>query len=114
MPILSGQPDPALGLRAVTETFTSLSSELSLNFGNGNGWSYLSGGIGVSTWSIVPDGAAPLPVDEERQEDHQLRRRRTVVRQEAPRLQPRRSVLRDRRRHGAEPHFQPARGPSCW
>ena len=65
-PILSRAPDPSLGLREVTETFTSLLSELSLNFGNGDGWSYLSGGIGSSKWSIVPDGAVPLPVDDER------------------------------------------------
>jgi len=64
-PIVSGQPDPSLELRAVTETLTSWLSELSLNFGNGNGWSYLSGGIGVSRWSIVPEGAAPLPIDNE-------------------------------------------------
>jgi hypothetical protein len=64
-PILSGKPDPTLGLRAVTETLKSLLSELSLNFGNGDGWSYLSAGVGVSRWSIVPDGAAPLPVDDE-------------------------------------------------
>jgi hypothetical protein len=65
-PIFSGQPDPSLELRAVTETLTSWLSELSLNFGNGDGWSYLSGGIGSSKWSIVPDGAVPLPVDDER------------------------------------------------
>ena len=53
----------------MTETLTALSSELSLNFGNGNGWSYLSGGVGLSTWSIVPAGAAPLPVDERTAED---------------------------------------------
>jgi hypothetical protein len=64
-PIFSGQPDPSLALRAVTETLTAWLSELSLNFGNGNGWSYLSGGVGVSRWSIVPAGAAPLPVDHE-------------------------------------------------
>jgi hypothetical protein len=64
-PIFSAQPDPSLGLRAVTETLTSWLSQLSLNFGNGNGWSYLSGGVGVSRWSIVPAGAAPLPVDKE-------------------------------------------------
>jgi hypothetical protein len=64
-PIFSAQPDPALDLRAVTETLTSWLSELSLNFGNGNGWSYLSGGVGVSRWSIVPAGAEPLPVDSE-------------------------------------------------
>ena len=39
---------------------------VSLNFGNGNGWSYLSFGIGQSLWSIVPDGAQPLSIDEER------------------------------------------------
>jgi len=65
VPLLGGKPDPALGLRAVNETLKSLVSELSLNFGNGNGWSYLSGGLGVSMWSIVPEGAALLPVDQE-------------------------------------------------
>lgn len=65
-PVFSGQPDPSSGLRAVTETFTSLGPQLSLNFGNGFGWSYLSGGLGLTTWSLVPEGAAPLPVDEDR------------------------------------------------
>jgi hypothetical protein len=51
---------------AVTERFTAIGSQLSLNFGNGYGWSYLSGGIGVSTWAIVPNGAEPLPQDSER------------------------------------------------
>jgi len=40
---------------AVTERFRSVGAQLSLNFGNGNGWSYLSGGIGRSNWSIIPD-----------------------------------------------------------
>jgi hypothetical protein len=52
-------------IKAVTERFRSLGSQLSLNFGNGNGWSYLSAGIGRSTWSIVPKGRAPLVGDEE-------------------------------------------------
>ncbi|MEO8257830.1 MAG: hypothetical protein ABI868_10845 [Acidobacteriota bacterium] len=64
-PIFSGQSDPALGLRAVTETIRSLSSELSLNFGNASGWSYLSGGVGVSRWAVVPDGVAKLPIDDQ-------------------------------------------------
>ena len=51
-------------LRAVTERFTTAAPQLSLNFGNGNGWSYLSAGIGRAKLSIVPDGADPLPVDE--------------------------------------------------
>jgi hypothetical protein len=66
MPVFSGPPDPATKLRPVTETFKSFGPQLSLNFGNGNGWSYLSGGIGLTTWSIVPDGATPLAIDEER------------------------------------------------
>jgi hypothetical protein len=52
-------------LRPVTETLKTFSPQLSLNFGSGNGWSYLSFGIGRSIWSIVPDGAAPQPVDEQ-------------------------------------------------
>ena len=51
MPILSGKPDPVSTLRPpATETFSSFGPQLSLNFGNGNGWSYLSGGIGLTTW----------------------------------------------------------------
>jgi hypothetical protein len=49
--------------RSVTERFTHVAPEISFNFGNGNGWSYLSGGIGRSIWYIVPDGAEPLPAD---------------------------------------------------
>jgi hypothetical protein len=52
-------------LRPVTETLKEISPQLSLNFGNGNGWSYLSVGIGRSLWAIVPEGRAPLPQDEE-------------------------------------------------
>jgi hypothetical protein len=49
----------------VHERFTSISPQLSLNFGDGDGWSYLTGGLGRSTRSIVPSGADPLPADEE-------------------------------------------------
>jgi len=49
----------------VTEKFRSLGGQLSLNFGNGNGWSYLSGGIGRSNWSIIQEGNEPLEGDEE-------------------------------------------------
>ena len=52
-------------IKAVTETFRSLGAQLSLNFGSGTGWSYLSGGIGRSNWSIVPDGSELLAGDEE-------------------------------------------------
>jgi hypothetical protein len=59
--------DQTSSLGPVTETFTSIAPALSLNFGNGNGWSYLVFGIGQSVWSIVPDGAQALPIDQERQ-----------------------------------------------
>jgi len=52
-------------IKAVTEKFRSLSGQISLNFGSGTGWSYLSGGIGRSNWSIVPEGRKLLPGDEE-------------------------------------------------
>ena len=51
---------------AVTERFTSIAPELSFNFGSGDGWSYISGGMGTSTWSIVQEGSDPLPADTER------------------------------------------------
>jgi hypothetical protein len=38
---------------AVDERYMSFAPQLSINFGNGNGWSYLSGGIGQSTWSLI-------------------------------------------------------------
>ncbi|OFV93942.1 MAG: hypothetical protein A3H95_07685 [Acidobacteria bacterium RIFCSPLOWO2_02_FULL_64_15] len=53
-------------LAPVTERFASIAPQLSFNFGTGDGWSYLSGGIATSTWSVVPDGASPAPSDEER------------------------------------------------
>jgi hypothetical protein len=58
-------PAPQSSLRSVNGRFTHFGPQLSLNFGSGAGWSYLSGGISTSKWSIVPDGAVPLPPDEE-------------------------------------------------
>ena len=52
--------------RAVTSWFTAFTPQLSFNFGNGDGWSYISGGIGRGVWSTVPDAQQPLPADEER------------------------------------------------
>ena len=60
-------PVSPLAFRPVTETFRTLSPQISMNFGNGNGWSYLSAGLGQSTWSILPDGVPPRPLDEESQ-----------------------------------------------
>ena len=50
----------------MTEKFLSASPQLSFNFGGPNGWSYISGGVGLSQWSIVPDGAEPQAPDLER------------------------------------------------
>jgi hypothetical protein len=58
--------DGAVIAQAVTEKFSHAAPELSFNFGNGNGWSYISGGIGLSTWSVVADGDVPSAADEER------------------------------------------------
>jgi len=47
-----------------TERFRTVDAQLSLNFGSANGWSYLSGGIGGSYWSLIPDGGAATPQDD--------------------------------------------------
>jgi len=54
------------GLRSTEEKFLTAAPQLSFNFGNGHGWSYLSGGIGLSQWSLIPDGREPYPGDTER------------------------------------------------
>jgi hypothetical protein len=59
-------PSGRAPLRPVTERFTSLAPQLSFNFGTGDGWSYISGGIGRASWSIVPDGAEQGEADRER------------------------------------------------
>ena len=48
-------------LRPAEERITSLSSQLSLNFGNGSGWSYLSAGLGQTTWSLATDDLGEYP-----------------------------------------------------
>lgn len=57
---------PELGYRGAKAALTSFSPQISFNFGTGNGWSYITGGIGPSTWSLVPDGSAPLAIDDTR------------------------------------------------
>jgi len=52
-------------LRPAREVFRTIAPQLSFNFGNGSGWSYLSGGIGRSTWAIVPEGQDNYPPDAE-------------------------------------------------
>jgi hypothetical protein len=46
------EPDPTPVVRPTVSTrLTSLSPQLSLNFGRKNGWSYISGGIGVGNFT---------------------------------------------------------------
>jgi len=52
-------------LRPSEERFSTFSPQLSLNFGNGHGWSYLSGGIGISNWAVVPEGQEGFGADSE-------------------------------------------------
>jgi hypothetical protein len=62
-------PEAATGqtpLNPVTERFITGAPQISFNFGSGNGWSYISGGIGRSVWQVVPDGADPSDADTER------------------------------------------------
>jgi hypothetical protein len=58
--------DGAVIARPVTSWFTSFTPQLSFNFGTGDGWSYLSGGLGRASWSVVPVGAPMLEADQER------------------------------------------------
>jgi hypothetical protein len=53
-------------LRPVTEQFTSATAQLSFNFGSGNGWSYISGGIGPAQRTVIPAGAGVSAADAER------------------------------------------------
>lgn len=53
-------------LHSTEEKFLTAAPQLSFNFGTGHGWSYLSGGIGLSQWSLIPDGREPFPGDTER------------------------------------------------
>lgn len=50
-------------LRPTEEKFSAAGTQLSFNFGTGHGWSYISGGIGRSTWSVIPDGRDAFPSD---------------------------------------------------
>jgi hypothetical protein len=59
----TAQSDATTALRSTEERFRSVGTSLSFNFGTGNGWSYISGGIGQSTWSIIPEGRDAFPSD---------------------------------------------------
>src|SRR4029079_3782649 len=55
--------EPPSTLAPTEEHFSPFSPQLSFNFGNGRGWSYLSGGLGRSNWAIVPVGQEKGPAD---------------------------------------------------
>lgn len=57
---------PSAGVRGATAKLVSFSPQLSFNFGSGEGWSYVTGGIGPTTWSLVPEGSTPLAIDDAR------------------------------------------------
>jgi hypothetical protein len=61
----SPDPSSSLALRPVEERLVSASPQLSFNFGTGDGWSYLSAGIGRSQWSLHPMSDPPGPADAE-------------------------------------------------
>ena len=51
------------GLRPVDERLITGDGQVSLNFGTGHGWSYVSGGAGRSRWSLHPSGGAETSAD---------------------------------------------------
>ena len=53
-------------LRASEERITSLSPQLSLNFGNGSGWSYLTAGLGATTLYLAPSDMVDYPPNSDR------------------------------------------------
>jgi hypothetical protein len=52
--------------RGVAETFIAATPQLSFNFGDGDGWSYISGGLGLSQWQVIAHGAGTTAADQER------------------------------------------------
>jgi hypothetical protein len=56
-------PAEGSGLRPVTTHFISFTPQLSLNFGTGHGWSFISGGIGSARLSVVPDDGVETTAD---------------------------------------------------
>jgi hypothetical protein len=64
---LSGTPPiGTTPLRASEEHLTTLSPQLSLNFGNGSGWSYLSAGLGTTIWSLSTEDLGDYPPNSDR------------------------------------------------
>lgn len=61
----SAPAEGSSGLVPMAERLVSASPQISLNFGSGHGWSYLSGGIGRSVWSLHEVGLEPSEADVE-------------------------------------------------
>jgi hypothetical protein len=53
-------------LRSSEERITSFSPQLSLNFGNGSGWSYISAGLGQTIWFLAPSDLGEYPPNGDR------------------------------------------------
>jgi hypothetical protein len=53
-------------LRSAEEKITTLSPQVSLNFGNGSGWSYISVGLGATTWYLAPSDLGEYPPNSDR------------------------------------------------
>jgi len=65
-PVANATATGATPLRAAEERITSLSPQLSLKFGNGSGWSYLSAGLGTTTWYLATDDLGEYPPNSDR------------------------------------------------
>jgi hypothetical protein len=61
----SSTPAEGTSFAVVNERLSSADGQVSVNFGSAHGWSYLSGGIGQSQWSIVPAGQSSTSADVE-------------------------------------------------
>jgi len=61
----SSTPAEGTGLLPVDERLKTASGQLSVNFGSGHGWSYLSGGMGRSLWSLHAAGSSLTNADTE-------------------------------------------------
>ena len=57
--------DPSSGLIPVEARLVSAAPQLSVNFGTGQGWSYLSAGVGRSVWSLHETGQGAGSADVE-------------------------------------------------
>src|SRR5690242_1840586 len=61
----SSTPPEGTSFSSVNERLSSADGLVSVNFGSAHGWSYLSGGLGRSQWSIVPAGQSSTSADAE-------------------------------------------------